>query len=444
MVLAALGLAAWRFHLTGYLPQPFHYDSSASLMDLYTSAYWANRPGAYEVWRAIYPPLSFVALRLSTLHSCYGVSDLLGRRCDWLVRLALLGFFVINFALVYLAFARKQLRAALPRTAALCLGLPMLYGLERGNLVIPCFTFLVLARGELLRSRIARWLAMAISLNLKPYLLVVILPYVAQRRWRWLIGCGAAGFVVYLISFVLEGSGTPWQLFDNLVLYAHSRPGDSWSALYYATSYWPLARLMPSMGPLTHLLPAGDVTAIRITVEVLIRGAQVGAVACFVAACRRPGGINPNRFLAMALAAALTTIATGSSGYAQIFLLLFVFLEEWSGATRIAMLVSAYLLCVPFDYVLWPVAMPAMHSFLGEREVLPQFGVSVGHLVRPGLLLVIQYGLIIINFRDVLRSPAPSRRGLGREEPADARAMNRGAEGVARAVPASGPSRPSR
>jgi hypothetical protein len=409
LVVAALGVALWRFRHDGYLPQPFHYGPAASLMDLYDSAYWANRTGAYEIWRAIYPPLSFVLMRLVSLHTCYGADRFIGRHCDWLAMWALLVSFVATIPVVYLAFRKRHRPTAIPRTVALCLGLPMLYGLERGNLLIPCFVFFVLAQGGLLRSRIARWLAMAISLNLKPYLLIVIFPYLAQRRWRWLAGCGAAGLAVYLVSFLLQGSGTPLQLLGDVALYARNRAAGEWGGFYYATSYWPLVHMMSAGRLFTGQLSVSGMAAVQTAVTLLIRGAQLGAAACFVAALTRPAGVNVNRFTAMATALVLTTITTGSSGYVQIFLFFLVFLEPWSGWTRIVILVATYLLCIPADYTLWPAHWSPVHSYLGNREVLPSFGISVGHLLRPGVLLIVQYSLIVLNFQDLLRAPAPER-----------------------------------
>ena len=47
-ILLSLCLCAWRFQENGYLPQPFYYRVHDSLMDLFTTARWANIGVAFE------------------------------------------------------------------------------------------------------------------------------------------------------------------------------------------------------------------------------------------------------------------------------------------------------------------------------------------------------------------------------------------------------------
>lgn len=72
--LAILGLlvrVAYLFDQNGYLPQPFFYEPSDTFMDWFNTAYWARDPGAYDSWRTIYPPLTFVVLRSLGSDRCY-------------------------------------------------------------------------------------------------------------------------------------------------------------------------------------------------------------------------------------------------------------------------------------------------------------------------------------------------------------------------------------
>ena len=140
---------------------------------------------------------------------------------------------------------------------------------------------------------------------------------------------------------------------------------------------------------------------VAVVLEILIRGAQIGVTVCLVAAAVRPTAVDVRRFGALVAAISLTAFTTGSSGYAQIFLLFLLFYEPWRGPVRIAMLMGAFFLCLPIDYAFRPVVHGWAHSYLGERDVMVSFGVSVGQLVRPGILLVIQYGLIGINLSDL-------------------------------------------
>ena len=81
-VVASFGWTALVFHRTGYLPQPFVFDTNDTFMDWFNTAYWAHHPGAYDIWQSIYPPLSFVFLKLVGLPGCYLDSPFYARDCD--------------------------------------------------------------------------------------------------------------------------------------------------------------------------------------------------------------------------------------------------------------------------------------------------------------------------------------------------------------------------
>ena len=96
LVAASLGAALLFFGGNGYLPQPFVFDTNDTFMDWFNTAYWANNPGAFSVWRTIYPPLSFAFLDLTTLPGCYLYSPFYARDCDWLARTTIIGFCSIH------------------------------------------------------------------------------------------------------------------------------------------------------------------------------------------------------------------------------------------------------------------------------------------------------------------------------------------------------------
>lgn len=278
----------------------------------------------------------------------------------------------------------------------------MLYALERGNLLIPCFTVFVLGTGPLVRSRWGRIIALALSVNLKPYLLGVFLPAIARRDWRWLLRFGAIGLAIYIATFLLEGTGTPQQLLSDIGGYRTVHGNALWGNLYYATSYWPLARYMSAHQGFAAAVHPFVSTAFSLAALIVMRLVQLAVAVCMIAAAIRPAGVEPRRFMALFTAMILTTVTNGSSGYVLIFLFFLVFFEPWRGPARIAILVSAYLLCLPVDWVFWPTMHELAQSFLGGREVMVSFGDSVGQILRPGLMLIVQVGLIVLNFEDIL------------------------------------------
>jgi len=407
-VITALAFVVWRFNQDGYLGQPFYYRADKSLMDLYTPALWANDAGAYVRWHSLYPPLSFVYLKFTSVGRCYALGDLAGRGCDSLARATLVVVYLINIVLVWASYRVSDARTAIPRSIAMCLGLPMLYTLERGNLLIPCFSCFVLGYGDVIRSRILRWLALALSMNFKPYLGLVALPFILTRRWAWVVGTGILTVTVYVATMWIYGSGDPLELITNESRYAVTASKDHFADLYYATSYWPLIRLLQAW-PQGLVLASPTVSlAWSWTLTAILRMSQVAAIGCVIVGLFRPGATEVRRLGALVAAVSITAFTTGSAGYAQIFLLFLVLFEPWRGPTRITILVASYLLCVPLDYVFLPVRHDHLYSFLGDRTVTTNFGLSIGQLLRPALLLAVQWGLISLNVADLLSPRAQS------------------------------------
>ena len=402
-------VAGLRLAVGGYLPQPFYFRVDQTLMDLDITAYWAAHGGAYLTWHSLYPPLSFVFVDLFSTPECYVKGAAAGRLCDWRSAAALIVFFTLNLWLVFRSYRWMRIEAAAPRTIAVCLGLPMLYALERGNLLIPCFTTFVLAFGDLLRWKAARWLAMALAMNFKPYLVFSVLPFVGRRAVGGLILCGLLFVAVYGLTYLAAGMGSPLEVIGNESRYAAAKTATYFSDLYFATSYWPLIRLLRAGPPGLTLATPEIARGIALCLEILIRLSQVAFFSCCAVALLRPRPIDVRRFGAMVACISLTAFTTGSAGYVQIFLFFLLFYEPWRGPIRITVLAGAYLLCLPVDYAILPVVHDQAVSFLSGRMVTARFGLSLGQLVRPGILLVIQWGLIAINVQDLLAPGAGSR-----------------------------------
>ena len=407
-VILGIVLALSHLLVKGYLPQPFYYRPDDTFMDLYSTAYWSHTAGAYTVWHSIYPPLSFAFLKLVSLDRCYGGGAILGRSCDWPPLAALGAFFLANAMLVFFSLRAVDARTAWPRTLAIAFSLPMLYAFERGNLLIPCFTCFVLAFGDLLLSRGGRWLAMALAMNFKPYLVFSVLPFVGRRVWGGLIVCGVLFVAVYGLTFVVAESGSPLQVIGNESRYAAAKSANLFSDVYFATSYWPLIRLLRAAPTGMILAPPAAAAAIGLALEILIRLSQLAFFSCCALALLRPAPIDVRRFGAMVACISLTAFTTGSAGYVQIFLFFLLFYEPWRGPIRIVILTGAYLLCLPIDHVFLPVVCDQAVSFLSGREVVTRFGLSWGQLARPGILLIIQAGLVALNFADLLAPGAGS------------------------------------
>ena len=389
-VVASFASATWWFVRFGYLPQPFVFDTNDTFMDWFNTAFWANRPGAYDVWRSIYPPLSFVFLDLTSLPGCYLNSPFHARDCDWLAHATIAAFYLIDVALVAIAFRRSDPATALPRTIAFSLGLPLLFTLERGNLIIVTLAAFVVAYGPITRSPAARALAIAATINFKPYLLLPALAHVLRREWRPLELAGIATILLYCATLAWVGAGTPTELAGNTANWVTFVAGQVWNEVNYSTSYAPFLLMRESQLPLLTFVSSRLVEGIETAFPVVIRATQLIALAALAAAWLQPRALSQARIAAIVLGAYLVTQSPG--GYTQVFLLFLVLLEPWRGGA-IPAIIAAYLLCLVGDWPLATVLELNTQSWLSGRPVNPSFGLTMGHFARPGLVVLIVWSL---------------------------------------------------
>ena len=57
----------------GYLPSPFIFDKSNTLMDLFNPMIYAIHDDAYTIYQSVYPPLNFIFLKI--FHSLFNGSE---------------------------------------------------------------------------------------------------------------------------------------------------------------------------------------------------------------------------------------------------------------------------------------------------------------------------------------------------------------------------------
>lgn len=409
-VLASFAFAALFFFRNGYLPQPFIFDTNDTFMDWFNTAYWANNPGTYDVWRSIYPPLSFVFLNAFSLHDCYLQSPLFARDCDWIGRSAIVALYLLDVVLLWLAFRRNDMRTAVPRTMAFALGMPLLFTLERGNLILAALAAFILAHGPLLRSPLGRAVANALAVNFKPYLVIPAFALALKRKWRALELAGIATIAIYLVTLAVVGSGTPLVLVSNTVNWVQFVSAQVWNEVNYSTSYASLLMLREAQVPLLDFVPSRVIERIEFVVPLLIRATQLVALAVAAGAWLQPRALTHARLALVLIGAYFVTQSPG--GYTQVFIVFLVFLEPWQGLGPKLAIVGAYLLSLVGDWPLATVMQLNLESWLSGHPVSPSFGLTLGHFARPGVIILIVWILGADSLVRVAKAHAEHRPSL--------------------------------
>jgi hypothetical protein len=405
----------WRFF---YLPQPFFYEPDDLFADWFNTAYWARDPGTYDVWRTVYPPLSFVFLRIFTLDSCYLKSraydasvGYAARDCDWL-GLTTIGLIVLlNLLLIYRVYSKWDRKTAIQRTICLGLGLPMLDGLERGNLVLISFTLLLLAFAPLVRSARLRWICAGTMVNFKVYLIAPVAALLLKRKWRWVECAMLATAIVYLASYAAFGRGTPDQIYENIQSFTNI-PAQGILDFWYSTTYEALISLLKGNAfPFVIVIGSRNVDLLLFWIPALQHLTQAIIIIAAAAIWVRPESISTYR--AVNLAILLVVITTEPGGYAQVYFMLFTLLEPWKGGLRKTAILLCYLLAIPLDIPIDSVPEVVRDTYVGHTTVLVAFKVMIGPFFRPLFILIIANCIALQTIAEVwhdIREQGWSRR----------------------------------
>lgn len=193
-------------YTNGYLPGPFFYDKSDTFMDLFNPLYWAYEDGRYTEWKSVYPPLNFLFLRLLDFvfaGAGYGSASFMREHSPFII----IGLFVIYLTVPALVLKMQYGKdySAIEKLLLYFLIIfspPMLFALERGNLIllVPILLALAVSGKGLQRSS-----CIAVLINLKAYLALFLIYYLIKRgRKEFAICIGMSGAIFILSGVILD------------------------------------------------------------------------------------------------------------------------------------------------------------------------------------------------------------------------------------------------
>jgi hypothetical protein len=417
LILIGLSDLIYVFKFNGYLPAPFVFDVSDTFMDWFNTAYWSYDPaGAYSVWNTIYAPFSFVVTRIFSDPWCYANAPLDARDCDQIGIAAILAMYALCVGTAAWAFYRNDRPSAPFRTIAIAAGGPMLFALERGNLIMVAIMFFMLLYGNLLRSNGRMAAAAAIMINMKSYMLFPILGFAVRRQWRLLELCGFATIGLYLLSLFLMGSGTPGELLHNLDVWFNLRAGTIWDEVLYSTTYKPYLLFDVRNYPIRDFVEQRTIDAATIAIIIEVFLSRSLAILCVVAAFFYPKAVKVQRIAFFILMQSFLNQNPG--GYAITFLTFLTFMEKWTNMRIGVAIICAYLVSFPSDVAVTVFYHYERESWLSGRLVDSAYSLPLGALVRPGLLVIMLWSLALDTLIDVHRAirQAGPRLSLGPAE----------------------------
>lgn len=195
------------FFENNYLPSPFVSDKSNTFMDFFNPLYWAEDDGRYTLWGSVYPPLNFLFLRLLSYLSQIQLNvepNLIREDGSLIIFTYIALYFTLPLIIIksklFLFFSDLE-RVLIYAICVTCT--PMLFTLERGNLVLIAIPFLMTT----IKTRgLYRVLSIALLINIKPYFAVLSLFFLVRGNFSDFIKCILISLSIFVLSgFILGG-----------------------------------------------------------------------------------------------------------------------------------------------------------------------------------------------------------------------------------------------
>mgnify|MGYP006879503201 CR=1 FL=1 len=386
----------------GYLPSPFVFDKSDSFMDLFHTMWWASNDGRYTEWISVYPPLNFILLNIVKWISLGGVSfsdSFALRDAGYSIKVIFIYLYLLTPIVVLKTSSWESfsVRQKALTYLGVILSTPMLFALERGNLVIFTLIFLALT---LSNSGMSKSVSTAILINLKPYFALLLIHYAIKRRWADLRTCTLISGGIYLVTGL--ALDVNFLLFiDNLLFF--SKSDTLWSlreVMSMPSSVSSFSYVLSSdalkVSPSFYILNAATLaTIIEVTKWLII-------VAMLLALIYAHKHLSDNQIIA-ALVVIITNLGIWVGGYSLIFYVALIPIFQTMKLRSIYYGI-VLLIFMPLDFLTLidrSDFIVAQYSYLSDSWVQVEWTLGAGSVSKPALNLLL---LTVLLYEVVFKS----------------------------------------
>lgn len=382
--IASLAYLFFFFFNQSFLPSPFILDKSNTFMDFYNPLSWVYKPSLYESTITVYPPLNFVFLQgIAIGFTLLGIEPDTAEGLRAQSALFQILLVAIYFLIAWLAVYKNLDKTRTPSrrfclALALALSMPVLFAIERGNLIVFALLFLSIYIACPDKKSLPALILVAILINIKPYFALLALVYLPHFKtlcrlvaWSGLI-------------FVLTGISVDPQfyLFFNNLLFFKTIDGGIpvFDQLTFPSSVQALKGLTIMIPWLKHYM--FWFSLLKICLYLII--------AAFIYTIIFNKQIS-DRDKVIGIVMMITNYSATSGGYSLIYYLpILPLLLQYHQRNLIIYLL---LILAPLDWILWfqQAHHEAIYSYLGlitgqssdNRWIVPNQELYVGSLVRP-------------------------------------------------------------
>jgi hypothetical protein len=383
------------FKKNHYLPNPFVGDKSDTFMDFFNPLYWGYQAGVYSDWHSIYPPLNFLILK--AIHWVMSGQIIYNNALDFrsYAIADIWGFIFLYFLSIALLIRHKawsifSLKEKILLYFIIATSVPMLYALERGNLIIIALFILPFVFSN---NRTTKALSIAVITNIKPYFFLFLIYFVIKKEWKNLTISVAAMCIIFILSSIVLGVEVI-EFFKSMIYFNDHQIFDVRELLTFPSSinigqiffqYEQFAQYDKWNLMLKYFLSAASITIIALVIKLIFF---------------RASKIYDSHFF-MLIILLISNLIVSAGGYSLIYyvtLIPFLFLLRY----RLFYFVIMSILFIDLDlFNLFSRINHDVPSFLGGRVVDVFWYLGSGSLIRPILnillLLVVLFELNSLN-----------------------------------------------
>lgn len=379
----------------GYLPSPFIYDKSDTFMDLFNVLYWTYDDGRYTEWGSVYPPINFIFMRFFNFvfaGSVFGDAVLMRENSQFVIAGVCLIYLAIPALILKLAYWRDFTRnEKILIYFAIVLSSPLLFTLERGNVILLAPLILALAISKI---GVARSFSIALLINIKPYFALLIIYYIARNNWKGFVTCSLLSGLIFVITgLALDNQFL--EFFRNLFSYSQE------TELYSLREVMALPSSLSAFSYIlkhpdgamsaTGFLNTGQIEAIVYLVEITKWG--VLAIALVALFMRSKQMRDMEIFTSLVVVISNLGIWVGGYTYILYVALIPVFISMRNKWLYIGLL---SLIAMPLDVISMKGDYIGMqYSYLAAEDIEIMWALGLGSVIRPlanvTLLILLAY-----------------------------------------------------
>lgn len=385
----------YSFSTHSYLPSPFILDKNDTFMDFYNPLFWVVKDGFYTDFNSVYPALNYFFLKIFTLGITPDqVSDPFQLRNDFPIFGLVISFIYVLIILIVVNIGEwRKVNFGLKGLIFLAcvISVPVLFGLERGNLIFLALLFLAcyLSTSNLWIKAIF----LGLLINIKPYFAILLIQYlnIHQFNKTELMQSMLLSATIFFVSGIFAGINFT-DFFKAYLLFSNS-------TTLTAEGVVALPHSIASMSVINKLINFGEGSRYTFWFSLLKVVNYISVLfLLYVALVKR---LTPLELL-IASIVILTNFSISTGGYILIiYIVLIPYLLQSKEYNKLLFFIL-FIYALPLDWInILELNHQYNYSYLGGNLLInePTFFLSIGSIFRP----ILNFLLLIIFLLHLLR-----------------------------------------